>query len=269
MKMFGKQDTSDAIPTGVVTISKSKPYCTIRINNAAHSNVLNRDVISQLTGAFEDVSADDNTRCIILAAEGVHFSAGPSLDEMCIMSKTDAVRWYRAGTTLCNLIENTRQPVICAIQGNCLSYGLSIALACDIRIAAANARLAFPDIRHIQLVPGWGATQRLVHMIGSQDAKYLLITGEFINADDALNKFGIVHDVVSNDRLYPEATRIADIICTADLEPLSQLKHAINSGVDVEFGTAIKIEEHSWISSWDVEDRAGIIQDAIHNLNTS
>ena len=269
MNLFSKQSTSDTVPTGLVTTSKSKPYSTIRINNAAHSNVLNKDVISQLTDAFEDVSSDDDTRCIILSAEGVHFSAGPSLDEMRMMSKTDAVRWYRTGTTLCNLIENTRQPVICAIQGNCLSYGLAVALACDIRIAAENARLAFPDIRHIQLVPGWGATQRLVHMIGSQDAKYLLITGEFINADAALNKFSIVHDVVSNDRLYPEATRIADIICTADLEPLSQLKHAINSGVDVEFGTSIKIEEHSWISSWDVPNRADIIQDAIHNLNAS
>ncbi len=91
MNIFNKQNTIDTAPSGLAT-TKSKPYCTIRINNVAHSNVLNRDIVHQLTDAFEDVSSDDDTRCIILAAEGVHFSAGPSLDEMCVMSKTDAMR---------------------------------------------------------------------------------------------------------------------------------------------------------------------------------
>lgn len=269
MKLFNKPKKEESSPKGLITYTKSSSHCTIRINNATRFNVMTKDTIQQLTDTFNLVSAEDDIRCIILASEGAHFSAGPSLDEMHTMTKSDALQWYRAGTTLCNTIEAARQPVICTIQRNCLSYGLSVALSCDIRLAADNARLAFPDIQHIQLVPGWGATQRLVHMIGSQAAKYLLITGTPINAETALHKYGIVHDVIPEAELYAEASRIADSICKADLDVLAQLKHAINSGVDVEFGTAIKIEEHSWLDTWDVPNRSDIIQDAKHRLDTS
>ena len=255
-------------PTGLVTISHDNAVAIIRINNAAHANVLTRKVVEDLTTAFESISANDDVRAIVLAAEGVHFSAGPALGEMAEFTKAEAQKYWRAGKRLTDAIEGARQPVVCAIQGSCLSVGLAVALACDIRIAAGNARLAFPDIQHIQLVPGWGATQRLVHTIGSQDAKYMLITGAALSADDALNKFRLVHDVVPKEQLETEAREMAARIAGTPLEVLEHAKHATNSGVDVEYGTAMHIEEQDWLAAWDIPGRSDIIKDAQHRLST-
>ena len=253
-------------PVGLVTTAISECIATIRINNAAHTNVLTNNLVTELTAAFESISVKDTVRCVVLAAEGVHFSGGPSLPELAKFTKSDAQRYWRAGKRLTDAIEEARQPVICAIQGSCVSVGLAVALACDIRIAASDAMLSFPDIQHIQLVPGWGATQRLVHMIGSQDAKYLLITGLGLRAEDA-RRYGLVHDVVPVSRLGTEARELAARIAVSPLDVLEQVKHTINSGVDVEYGTAMRIEEHAWLASWDVPSRKEIINKAIRRLN--
>ena len=261
----GTKPSKDA-PAGLVTVSRSDPVAIIRINNAAHLNVFTRNLVAQLTEAFEAISAEDSVRCVVLAAEGVHFSAGPSLAELASFAKSDAQKYWRAGKRLTDAIEEARQPVVCAIQGRCLSVGLAVALACDIRLAAGNASLSFPDVQHIQLVPGFGATQRLVHTIGSQDAKYLLITGAGLTAEDAHN-YGLVHDVVRPDQLESEAREMATRIAGTPLPVLEQVKHSINSGVDVEYGTAMHIEEQAWLASWDVPDRRDIINEATRKLN--
>ena len=260
-----RKQTRDA-PAGLVTVSRSDPVAIIRINNAAHTNVFTRSLVSELTAAFEAISAEDDVRCVILAAEGVHFSAGPSLPELASFTKSDAQKYWRAGKRLTDAIEEARQPVVCAIHGSCVSVGLAVALACDIRLAAENARLAFPDIQHIQLVPGWGATQRLVHIIGSQDAKYLLVTGVGLGAEDARG-YGLVHAVVPSGRLESEAREMAVRIAATPLSVLEQVKNAINGGVDVEYGTAMRIEEQAWLASWDLPNRKDIINDAMHRLN--
>ena len=190
------------------------------------------------------------------------------MDELCTFSKTEAQKYWRAGKRLTDAIENARQPVVCAIQGNCLSVGFSIALACDFLLAAGNARLSFPDIPHIQLVPGFGATQRLAHMIGSQAAKYLLMTGAALSAEDA-QKHGLAYDVVPVAQLETEAREMATKLAASPLVPLEKVKHSVNCGIDVEYGTAMHIEERDWLESWDIPGRLDIIKDANHRLNTT
>lgn len=266
MGLFNTNKPTADTPTGLVTTSKSDSIAMIRINNAAHSNVFTRNMVDQLTTAFETISADDDTRCVVLAAEGVHFSAGPSLIELASFTVSDAQKYWRAGRRLTDAIWEARQPVICAIQGSCVSVGLAVALACDIRIAAGNARLSFPDVSHIQLVPGWGATQRLVHTIGTQDAKFMLITGAALNAEEA-HEYRLVHGVVSIPELETEAREMAKRVAAAPLHVLERVKQAINGGVDVEHGTAMHIEEQAWLGSWDIPGRTDIINDATHRLN--
>lgn len=259
-----KSDTK--APTGLVTTSISAPIAIIRINNAAHMNVLTSNLVAELTAAFESISKNDDVGCVVLAAEGVHFSAGPSLPEMAKFTKSDAQGYWRAGKRLTDAIEGARQPVVCAIQGSCVSVGFAVALACDIRLAASDAMLSFPDIQHIHLVPAWGATQRLTHMIGSQRAKLLLITGMILRAEDA-KEYGVVYDVVPGQQLDTEARELAARIAAFPLDVLEQTKRAVDGGVDVEYGTAMRIEEQAWLASWDTPSRKDIIGDAIHRLN--
>lgn len=270
MGLFQSKKPSSAgrAPTGLVTTAHDGTVAIVRINNAAHANVVTNKLIEDLTVAFESINSNDDVRAVVLAAEGMHFSAGPALSEMAAFTPSAAQNYWRAGRRLTDVIENARQPVVCAIQGSCLSVGLSIALACDFLLAAENARLAFPDIPHIQLVPGFGATQRLAHMIGSQAAKYLLITGTPLSAEDA-RKHGLVYDVVPADRLESEAREMATKLAASPLVPLEKVKHSVNSGIDVEYGTAMHIEERDWMDSWDVPGRVDIIKDAQHRLNAN
>ena len=254
-------------PSGLVTTSITERVAVIRINNAAHTNVFTSNLVSDLTAAFEAISGNDDVGCVVLSAEGVHFSAGPSLAELAGFTKSDAQTYWRAGKRLTDAIEGARQPVVCAIQGSCVSVGLAVALACDIRLAADNAMLSFPDIRHIQLVPGWGATQRLTHMIGSQEAKYLLITGAPLNAEEAKRR-GLVHDVSTPTQLDADAREMAvRIAASAPLVVLEQTKHTVDGGVDVEYGTAMRIEEQAYLTSWDIETRKDVLSDAQRRLN--
>lgn len=262
-----KQSKSDGgAPTGLVTVSRADPIATIRINNAPHKNVFTTNLTNDLIAAFESISAEDDVRCVVLAAEGVDFSAGPDLAEMASFDRASAQKYWRLGRRLTDAIEDARQPVVCAIRGSCVSVGLSVALACDIRLAASDAVMAFPDAQYLQLPPGWGATQRLVHMIGSQRAKYLLITGARLNAEEAADE-NIVHDVVPTAELDGRARELAGRIAASPLFVLEQIKYAVDGGVDVEYGTAIRLEEQAWLRSWDVPGRSDIIKDADHRLN--
>ena len=220
---------------------------------------------NDLANAFESLTTNDDISCILLFAEGKNFSAGPSISELTNYSKAEAQRYWRAGKRLTEAIENARQPVICAISGNCLSVGLSVALACDIRLVGETAHLAFPDVSGLQLVPAWGATQRLTHMIGSQDAKYLLITGEAMTAEQAYER-GLTMAPVADTELQNHARNIAEIIARAPLHVLTQIKKSINGGIDVEYGTSMMLEEQAFLESWDIPTRKDLFVETKNRL---
>lgn len=276
MGLLGRKQPKDdaGTPVGLVTISKAGPVATIRINNAAHRNVMTSGLTTELTSAFHAISADDSVRCVVLGAEGANFSAGPPLAELKEFaksfhetgSKAAAHRYWRLGKGLTDAIEGAPQQVICAIRGSCVSVGLAVALACDFRLAASNAVIAFPDVQYLKMVPGWGATQRLTPIIGSQRAKYALITGERFNADKA-KEYGIVLDVVPSNELDTKAREIAERIAMSSQTVLEQTKQAVDGGVDVEYETSMRLEEKAWLAAWMVPNRLEIIEDAIHKLS--
>ena len=143
---------------------------------------------------------------------------------------------------------------MCAINGYALGGGLELALACDIRIAAPHARLGLPEVK-VGTIPGAGGTQRLPRMVGGSDAMMMLLTGEPIDAVEAL-RLGLISRIVPADDLVAQAQAIARRI--ADNAPLSvrAIKRLVRSGAAMPLSEALQLERMLWGLLRHTEDRA-------------
>src|SRR5215469_2400858 len=170
----------------------------ITINRPEVLNAINVDVITELSSAIDTVSADDSIKVVIITGRGERsFCAGADIRYVVNINPIEAEKYASSVHTMLNKMENLEKPVIAAINGYALGGGCEIALACDIRIASANAKIGQTEVK-IGIPPGWGGTQRMLRILGPAKAKELIFTGEMITADEAL-KIGLVNKVVSLD----------------------------------------------------------------------
>ena len=151
-----------------------------------------------------------------------------------------ATEFSRIGQKLFLKIEALSKPVIAAINGYALGGGLELALACDFRIASEHAELGSPEI-NLGIIPGWGATQRLVRIVGLPLAKRLVMLGDRVKADEAL-KIGLVDKVVPYDQLKDETRALSQKICDGPPIALKYAKQAINFGSQVPLEVGLRIE---------------------------
>lgn len=170
----------------------------IRINRPEALNAMNTDVISELSRAIEIVGVDDGIKVVIITGSGEKaFCAGADIAFMVNIDPIRAEKYASSAQGVLNKIERMEKPVIAAINGYALGGGCELALVCDIRIAASNAKIGQPEVT-IGIPPGWGGTQRLVRIIGPAKAKELVFTGKMITAEEAF-QIGLVNKVVRLD----------------------------------------------------------------------
>lgn len=147
----------------------------------------------------------------------------------------------------------TDKPLICAFNGYAMGGGLEIGLACDIRIASDNARFALSEVR-VGTIPGSGGTQRLPRLIGRSDAMMMLLTGDTIDAAEAL-RIGLLSKVVPFEALQATAMQIARRI--VDNAPLAvrAVKRLVQQGADLPLAHALEAERSAWGALRDTDDR--------------
>lgn len=176
----------------------------ITINRPDKLNALNIDVMNDLEDAFEAVRSDDAVRGVILTGAGERsFVAGADIAQFKDLDALEGHRFALRGQAIFNLIEETPKAVIAAINGFALGGGSELALACHLRIAAANAVFGQPEVS-LGILPGYGATQRLPRIVGRGIATELILTGAQINAARAF-EIGLVNRVVPRSELLNEA----------------------------------------------------------------
>jgi enoyl-CoA hydratase len=160
-------------------------------------NALNRDAIEQLLRAADDAGKDPTLRAVVLTGEGDTFVSGGDLRELRdAVTAKQAEEFSEAGAALCAKLEALPVPVIAALPGPALGGGVELALACDLRVADARARLSFRQVR-MGVTTAWGSVARLVALVGRSTAARLLYTSHEISATDA-KTVGLVDEVVSN-----------------------------------------------------------------------
>ena len=226
----------------LVLITRDDAVATVTLNRPEAMNALSKALRADLAAAMREVAADDSIRAIVLTGAGERaFTAGLDLKELgADTSNLGAANATSADENPVRAIELCPQPVIGAINGVAITGGFEVALACDIRIASANARFADTHAR-VGVMPGWGLSQKLSRLIGISRAKELSLTGNFLDAETAC-AWGLVNRVVAPAELLPAAQALARDIASADPAMVRAYKSLIDDGYALPFGAAMALE---------------------------
>lgn len=212
----------------------------IKINRPQQLNALNIETIHELNDVAHQWSRDDKIKVMIITGEGKAFVAGADIAEMKDMTKQQAIDFSEMGQKVFSLIESQDKPVIAAVNGFALGGGCELAMACDIRIASDKAKLGQPEV-NLGIIPGFAGTQRLSRMVGTAKAKELILTGEMIDAQTALD-IGLFNRVVPHDDLINVCMDMAKKIASKGPTAVRLAKRVISRGVETDFATGSSFE---------------------------
>ena len=220
------------VKDGIATISFNRPKAL---------NALNGALLAELSTALDDIAADEDIRVLILTGAGdKSFVAGADISELAAFDSLKAKAFARAGHDIIDKLQRLPIAVIAAVNGFALGGGTEIALACDFIYASQNAKFGQPEV-NLGVIPGFGGTQRLPRLIGTNMAKELILTGKMISAEEAL-QLGLVNKVVPPDALMEEVLKTAGSIATKGRASLRAAKQAINRGMNVDLASGCDIE---------------------------
>jgi len=177
-----------------ITFEVADRIATITVNRPDKLNALNSATIAELGAAIDDARVRQDVGGVILTGAGRAFIAGADITELQGQSPFVAKGRSRAGQEVFRRYEMCPKPVIAAVNGFALGGGCEIAMACHVRIASEHAKFGQPEVK-LGTLPGYGGTQRLPRLIGKGRALQLLMTGEMIDAEEAL-RIGLVNRVV-------------------------------------------------------------------------
>lgn len=209
---------------------------TVRLNRPEKLNSLTSEMILSLSDLFRGFASDSSLRAVILTGTGEKaFCVGTDIGELAERDEAEAQNISRRGQTLCDLIEQCPVPVIAALNGMAVGGGCEVALACHIRLAAANVRFSLPETR-LAIMPGYGGTQRMPREVGRSRALEIMLGGREVSAADA-ERLGLINRIVDAADLLTEAQSLAQDI--AGLAPLA-IRACLES---VRVGLELPLEE--------------------------
>jgi len=225
----------------------------ITVHRPAALNALNSILLDELICAFGEAEKNENVKAIILTGEGKAFVAGADIAEMNGLTPVEGRIMMAKGHNLMNFIESIEKPVIAAVNGFALGGGCELAMACDIRIASEKAKFGQPEV-NLGIIPGFGGTQRLPRLVGKGMGKYLIMTGEMINADEAY-RIGLVEKTVPPEELMETAEKVAKTIMEKAPIAIAAAKTVINAGLNLDMPTASKLELEAFTAPFASEDK--------------
>ncbi len=184
---------------------------TITVNRPDKLNALNAETLRELQGAFIDAATTPSVDVVILTGAGEKaFVAGADITELSQQDALSGQVFARSGQRVFSAIEQCSKPVIAAVNGFALGGGCELALACHMRIAAANAKFGQPEV-NLGVIPGYGGTQRLARIVGWGRAAELILTGNMIDAAEA-HRIGLANAVVEKGQALDAARALATTI---------------------------------------------------------
>jgi enoyl-CoA hydratase/carnithine racemase len=242
-----------------LSLEKRGPVALLRFRGNGAGNEIDGALARALLDASETVANDDAARVAVLTAEGETFSLGwdwrslagedPSREGLLTAARLHGLLGDPFGC-----LASLRKPVVCAINGDALSAGLALALACDIRVAAEDADLGLPETS-LGLLPMAGATQRLARLVGRGKALEMLLTGGPVSAANALAS-GLVNGIAPRNRVLDDALAIAGRIAERGPLAVQYAKEAVSRGTEMPLEQALRFETDLTVILQTTEDRA-------------
>lgn len=228
------------------------PMALITINRADKHNAISLDTLAELQAAVAQAGADDEVRVLTLTGAGDRsFASGSDLSEVLHRDFKKALEPIVQG--LAEQLERTPKPTIAAINGICMGGGLEVALGCDLRIAAPHARFATPEGK-LGIIPGGGACARLPRIVGRGWGMEMMLMGDPIDAERAL-QIGLVTRIVELPELLPEARRMAEHLASfAPFVPRT-MKAMVHFGMEASLAGALMLEKYAQGALVQTEDK--------------
>jgi enoyl-CoA hydratase len=242
------------MPFEDILVAVEEPLGFITLNRPNVLNALRTRLLDELSTALHDMERDDKVRVVVITGAGEKaFAAGADISELnALASAALGAEKARTGQAVTRQIERLGKPVMMAINGFALGGGCELAMAGDIRIASENAKFGQPEV-NLGLIPGYGGSQRLTRLAGKGVAMHLCLTGEIIDAPEAL-RIGLVTRVVPAAELMNEARRIATLVASKAPLAIAACKRVINNGAHLSIDDALELEALEFGSLVDTDD---------------
>ncbi len=225
-----------------IVIDRTGTIATIVLNRPKVLNALNVLMVRELRDALATLESEEGVRVVIITGAGDRaFAAGADIAELNALPNAVAgAAMARSGQALTLQIERMRTPVIAAINGFALGGGCELAMSCDIRFASEGAKFGQPEV-NLGLLPGYGGTQRTARLLGRGMAMYLCLSGEVIDAQEAL-RIGLVERVFPQAELLDQTKRVANAIAGKAPLAIAATKRAIDDGFSLSTEAGLEIE---------------------------
>ena len=235
-----------------ILFERKKNLRLITINRPERHNAISLATLNELEQALDLASSDENTKVICITGAGnKSFASGSDLKEVKDRDLKKALEPIIQG--LADKMERTPKPIVAAINGICMGGGLEVALGCDLRVATPNAIFATPEGK-LGIIPGGGATARLPRIVGRGWGMEMLLMGENIDADRAL-QIGLVTRIVPEEQLIPEVQKMAQNLANfAPFVPRT-IKAIVNFGMESSLAGALMFEKYAQGALVQTEDK--------------
>src|SRR3982751_2035007 len=225
--------------TSIVRTDISESIATLTIDRPEVKNALDLDTVGALRAALQALAIDDSVGVVIITGGGGSaFVSGADVNDIRARGRDEGLA--AINSSLFAEIERFPRPTIAAINGYALGGGCELALACDLRIASETAKFGQPELG-LGIIPGAGATQRLPRIVGLGRAKHLVLTGEIIDAKQAL-EIGLVSAVAPPGQLQIRARELAKKILRQGPLAARLAKLALNASARVDLDSGLLIE---------------------------
>ena len=227
----------------------------IIINRPKVLNALNLETIGELENAVTHLDGEKDIKVLVITgANDKAFVSGADIAALREMTPSRADEFSEHGHRCLDTIERCSKPVIAAVAGYALGGGTELALACDIVIAADNAKFGLPEVK-LGIYPGFGGTQRLPRLIGAGRARELIFTGRNIDAREAY-EWGLVNHVYPADRLRDETMKLAAEIAGNGPIAVTAAKRVINEGLGQTVAEGLENERAQFSTLFSTKDCA-------------
>lgn len=233
---------------------KKEKIGVLTINRPDRMNAISNELTSELKKFLDEIENDDELRVLVITGAGDKaFVAGADINELVDRDALIGRRVSRQRQEIFSRIENLHVPAIAAINGYALGGGLELALACSIRVCSDKAQFGAPEVK-LGIIPGDGGTQRLPRLVGLGRAMEMILTGDFIDAEEAY-RIGLVNKIVPHEQLMEKAMELAKKIASRPPLAVRYAKETVNRSLEGSTVSGFALESFLHALSCTTEDK--------------
>ena len=226
----------------------------LTVNRPDKLNAISNELTSELRSLLGELEKEEKLRVLVITGAGDKaFVAGADIKELVDRDARIGRRVSRERQEVFSRLENLPVPVIAAVNGYALGGGLELALACNIRICSEKAQFGAPEVK-LGIIPGDGGTQRLPRLIGLGRAMEMILTGDFIDAQEA-HRIGLVNGVYSPEELMDKAMELAQKIASRPPLAIRYAKEAVNRSQEGDTASGFSLESYLHALTCTTEDK--------------